>query len=357
MSRQGFLTCGVTCSALMCVTAAILVLTAAPVETGQMSASPLPAQLESYLTSAVQLTGDERKRLMAAGPVTKLLDADESKEVAVFGAIWIDAPIHRYVEAVKDIESFERGGGFTITKKISAPPRLADFAALRLPEEDVDDLRTCRIGDCEVKLGEQALRRFQTEVDWRAPYAQSSANALMQRLAFEYVTGYLEGGNERLAVYRDSSRPTFVAQEFRAMTDQMPLLTAYMPNLRRYLLEYPRLSVPEATSFMYWQETQFGLKPTIRISHLTIREGPDDTAVVSKMLYATHYFWTGLEVRVLVPDRARGPGFWFMTVSRSRSDGLSGLTGWFVRRRVRSEVQDGTLAGLKKTKQMLEASR
>ena len=65
----------------------------------------------------------------------------------------------------------------------------------------MNDLRTCRIGDCEVKLGEQALRRFQTEVDWRAPSAQSSANALMQRLAFEYVTGYLEGGNERRAVW------------------------------------------------------------------------------------------------------------------------------------------------------------
>ena len=105
------------------------------------------------------------------------------------------------------------------------------------------------------------------------------------------------------------------------------------------------------------KKTEFGLKPTIRISHLTIREGPDDTVVTSKMLYATHYFWTGLEVRVLVPDRSRGPGFWFMTVNRSRSDGLSGFTGLFVRRRVRSEVQDGTVASLKMTKQMLEASR
>ena len=40
-------------------------------------------------------------------------------------------------------------------------------------------------------------------------------------LAFEYVTRYLEGGNDNLAVYRDDSRPTFVAQEFRTMVDQM----------------------------------------------------------------------------------------------------------------------------------------
>ena len=56
------------------------------------------------------------------------------------------------------------------------------------------------------------------------------------------------------------------------------------------------------------------------------------------MIYASHYFLTGLELRVLMPDPTRGAGFWFVTVNRSRADGLSGFTGMFVRRRVRSEV-------------------
>jgi hypothetical protein len=75
------------------------------------------------------------------------------------------------------------------------------------------------------------------------------------------------------------------------------------------------------------------------------------------MLYASHYFWTGLEVRALVPDLERGAGFWFVTVNRARSDGLSGFTGMFVRRRVRSAVQEGALAGLRTTKEKLEQSR
>jgi hypothetical protein len=72
------------------------------------------------------------------------------------------------------------------------------------------------------------------------------------------------------------------------------------------------------------------------------------------MLYASHYFWTALELRVLIPDPSRGAGFWFVTVNRSRSDGLGGFTGVFVRRRVRGEVQKGTLAGLATTKKLLE---
>jgi predicted DCC family thiol-disulfide oxidoreductase YuxK len=105
----------------------------------------------------------------------------------------------------------------------------------------------------------------------------------------------------------------------------------------------------------YWQETQFGLKPTIRISHLVIAPGQDETVVASKMLYATHYFWTALEFRTLMPDPSRGQGFWLVTINRSRSDGLSGFTGFFVRRRARSEIKAGTRAVLEGTKQLLEA--
>lgn len=72
------------------------------------------------------------------------------------------------------------------------------------------------------------------------------------------------------------------------------------------------------------------------------------------MLYASHYFWTALELRVLLPDPARSPGFWFITVNRSRSDGLSGFLGRIVRGRVRNEVQGGTLAALTATKTKLE---
>jgi hypothetical protein len=316
-----------------------------------------PTRLDNYLTDTVRLTAADRKRLLDGEPVTRLLDADETKEVAVFGAVWVNAPMHRYVEAITDIEAFERGGGFKMTKRLSTPPRPEDFAAMRLPDEDLDDLRRCRVGDCEVKLSEPALNRFRSEIDWSAPNARAAANTLMQRLAFEYVNKYLEAGNEQLAVYRDNSRPTFVAQEFRTMVDGMPELTTYMPNIRRYLLEYPRVKLPGATSFVYWQETEFGLKPTLRISHLTIRETPSETVVTSKMLYASHYFWTGLELRLLMPDASRGTGFWFVTVNRSRSDGLSGFTGLYVRHRVRSEVENGSLAGLRWAKQRLENVR
>jgi len=176
----------------------------------------------------------------------------------------------------------------------------------------------------------------------------------IRRLALEYVTAYLKGGNSRLAIYRDTARPTFVAQEFAAMLDRMPSLTTYLPDLKKYLLEYPRVTLPKSESFLYWQAAKFGLKPTIRINHLTIADQQTHVAVVSKMLYASHYFWTGIELRILVPDPARGEGFWFANVNRSRADGLDGFVGSVIRAKARGEAEEGMQAALKITKSRME---
>ncbi len=323
---------------------------------GSLQQAALPSRLDAYLASNVRLTASERSRLLSGDPVTKLLDSDPSQEVAVFGAVWIQASPSTYVQQVQDIERFEQGGAFRITKRISTPPKAEDFAALALPDDDLDDLRGCRVGDCELKLGANALQTLRAQVDWDKPSAKADATAIFRRFALEYVIGYRDGGNSKLAVYRDKERPTFVANEFSSMIGRMPSLGTYLPDLKRYLLEYPRVTLPDSRDFMYWQETLFGLKPTIRISHLVIQQRPTETVIASKMLYASHYFWTALELRVLLSDPARGPGFWFITVNRSRSDGLSGFAGRVIRGRVRSEVQSGTLAGLTATKTNLEAS-
>jgi hypothetical protein len=194
-------------------------------------------------------------------------------------------------------------------------------------------------------------------VDFSKPAAAEDVNRLARQLAFDLVTAYSQGGNERLAVYRDNQHPTFVAREIETMIGSMPALGEFLPDLRDYLLRYPQVTLPAAQSFLYWQEAQFGLKPTVRINHLVAQRRPDGVAVASKLIYASHYFWTALELRVLVPDPARGRGFWFVNVNRSRSDGLSGFVGRIIRGRVRGEAEQGLRNALAVTKANLESAR
>jgi hypothetical protein len=315
----------------------------------------LPELLDRYLTTVVRPSGAQRRQLLAGEPVTTLLDSDARVEVAVFGAIWVQAPARRYVEALQDIETFERGHGFRITRRISTPPRREDFADVRLPAEDVEDLADCRVGDCIVKLGQAAIDEIRSRVDFRRPRAKQDVEAVFRERLFQYVNGYLARGNAGLAVYRDASRPTFVATEFTTMIERMPALADGLPQIRRFLLEYPNVALADATDFLYWQEVDFGLRPTIRVSHVLVRDRPGEVVVASKMLYASHYFWTGLELRLLLADPARGPGFWFLTINRSRADGLSGFTGFFVRNQVRRQVEQGLRSGLASMKARIES--
>ena len=50
--------------------------------------------------------------------------------------------------------------------------------------------------------------------------------------------------------------------------------------MKKYLLDFPKTTLPNSESFIYWQEAKFGLKPTIRINHLAIVQEPTHAAVV-----------------------------------------------------------------------------
>ena len=162
-------------------------------------------------------------------------------------------------------------------------------------------------------------------------------------------------GNARLAVYHDGERPIAVAQEVASLVDRVPALADLFPDVRRYLLDFPAATLPNSESFLYWQETKFGLKPTIRINQVVIAERQNVAIVVSKLIYATHYVRGALEVRILLPDPSRGSGFWMLAEHRMRTDGLTGFSGRMIRGRVHGDTEKGTVTLLQSMKTRLEA--
>ena len=160
------------------------------------------------------------------------------------------APVARYIAAVKDIEQFEKGGNFLVTKRISSPPRLEDFALLTFPPDDIADLKTCKVGSCELKLGEAGLKRIKSEVDWSKPGRPPTSRRSVRRMALDYVRAIVQGGNERLATIvtravRRSSRRNSPRWSTECLS-----LTEYLPELKRYLLGFPKVTLPKSESFI-----------------------------------------------------------------------------------------------------------
>lgn len=296
--------------------------------------------------------------------VTKILETNNKNEVAVVGVVWIEAPMEDFIERQKDIESFESGDAVLAIHKISRPPRLADFQGLTFPEDDLDDLAECRVGKCPVKVDEPDLERIHREVDWGAPDAHEQANRVIRKMAVEGMKRYLAGGDRALGAYRDKERPLYIEQEFHGLLENSPYVLEYDPALHRYLDEFPQAELPGAEEFLYWSKVQFGLKPVVRFSHVVIypveQSVPGTEYVIApKMLYASHYFHTGLELKYLSRDTAKpdAKGFYLISVNRSRSDGLTGLFGGLVRSRVQSGARDGLAGALHNARKLLESSQ
>jgi hypothetical protein len=314
-----------------------------------------PAMLASELGfTPAQVSAVER-----GGVVAVTVPGTVDREIAVAGAVRIAAPPERLVDVVRDVERLESGPGFLQTRRIGTPPTLDDFAELRLPPADIKALRSCRPGRCEVKLGQGALDLL-GRIDWRSKGASDAVNALARQTSLEYVLAYQQGGNDALAVYRDTDRPQFIALEFADMVRGTKMISGSLPSLARDLVEYPTAPRPHGVEdVFYWSLADFGLKPVLRLNHLIVHPlsggGPVRYAIATKQLYASHYFHTALELRVVVDDPEQaGRSHYLLSLNVARSDGLTGLFGGLVKSKARSGSRLGLEKALAATRTLCE---
>jgi hypothetical protein len=176
-----------------------------------------------------------------------------------------------------------------------------------------------------------------------------------------FLTAYREGGNQALGVGRDNKKPTLVREQFEALLEDSDYLLTYVPELHRYLLEYPKAELRGATDFLYWAVNDFGLEPVLRLSHVTIyRPGGDSNSsavIASKQLYFSRYFYTGLDMRFLVRNQSdpSNERFYLVTISRFRSDELGGLFGGVLRKAAEGGARDGLQRYLEVCKPAIES--
>jgi hypothetical protein len=315
-------------------------------------ASPA-AQSDSFVNRLLRqehFSAADIRAVNEGAAVVKSLDTPVRTELAHFGAVYVNVSADRFVERFRDIERFEKGPGIPQIGRFGTPPSLEDLASLTLPPKDVTALAKCRPGDCGVKLSAAAIARFRSRVDWSAPNPALQANVVARELVLELVNAYQANGNAALGHYDDNGDPLPVAREFGALLTSGHQLPVPMPGLVSYLQEYPRNRPAGAEDFFYWTVVDFGLKPTVRVNHVVIyplaaRPSGVSHVIAIKQLYASHYFHTTLELRFLVADESQGKqgGFYLLSITRSRSDGTTGITGAVLRpvisRRSRNAVR------------------
>ena len=321
-----------------------------------VAASPA-AEPETFFHDFVGLSDDQVRDIGAGKAMAKVLDTPTPDQVFVFGAVYINSTPERYLKMASDIDALRRLPNYLALRKFSDPPQLADLADFTLDDEEIKELKHCKSGHCEVQLPNEAMAEFQSSVNWTATNSSAQANRLAQQMALQALLRYQQGGNTALGTYRDKSRPTAVADTFTSLLAQMKSLPIYLPDLHRYLLEYPNAASNEIRSEFYWEKVNFGLKPTLRIVQAIVYRGTSRDkpayAVAVKQLYASHYFETTLDLTVCLSEKNNG--FYLITIKGSQQAGLSGFKGGIVRKVAVDKTRSSLQKVLAVYKQKLES--
>jgi hypothetical protein len=312
--------------------------------------------LHEFLVERGGFDGDDLRAVEAGTPVVKLRPGRVDSETRLLGVVKIHGSPETFAKRYRDIVDFEKGTGVLEIGWFSDPPKVSDLAGLTLDESDLEDLKKCRVGNCDIKLSGESIQAFQ-RIDWSKPGAVRKAEALARRMIVDFLKSYQEGGNAALGALHDKKNPLRVGQQFNEML-QDPDLPVYFPRLFAFLSDYPHDPIPGAEEFFYWSKVDFGLKPVVRLSQVVIYE-PEEVdfvryAMASKMLYSSHYFNTGLELKFLVLDRSAPKDYYLVVANRSRSDGLTGFTGAFLGGHIRGKARDGLESYLRAVKRNME---
>jgi len=294
-------------------------------------------------------------------PVTKVLSTQTPGEVAVFGAVFVKASPEQYLKAARDLDGLRKSPNYLGIRQFSLPPKLSDLEGFVLEDDDIKDLKNCKPSECELQLPAESMEQFKKSVNWSGPDVPAQVNGLAQKMALETLVRYQKDGNSALGSYYDKEHPLHVAEQFESLLGESGSLSNYLPDLKRYLVDYPHAQLANAESIFYWEKVKFGLKPTLRMNQMVVfRGGPSAPldAVAIKQLYASHYFQTALDLTVCARDGSRPSenGFFLITVKGSRQAGLTGPKGSLIRKQAVSRTRSSLESALAHIKSELENS-
>jgi hypothetical protein len=316
--------------------------------------------VEQFFREYVGLNDEEIAQIRSGKAVAKILDSPTADEVFVFGAVYVQSNPDDYLRLASDVDSLRKLPNYLAIQKFSDPPRLSDLDGLTLEADDIQKLKTCKPGHCEVQLPSDAMEAFQRSVEWSAQDAAAQVNRLAKQMVLDAVLHYQQGGDAALGTYRDKDHPANVADTFQSLLSRSKALPVYLPELDRYLLDYPNAESKDIESQFYWEKVNFGLKPTIRVIQAIVYRGASATdpayAVALKQLYASHYFETALDITVCVRDEEnqKHPGIYLITLKGSQQAGLTGLKGGIVRKVAVDKTRSSLEKALAAIKEKLE---
>lgn len=282
--------------------------------------------------------------------VVRMLPSNNPAEFAVCGAARLSVPPDFVAAQYQHPETFEKGSDVEQVGRFGFPPRAGDLKGLGFEPDDISALKDCSPGNCAVKISARDMKRFRSEVRWDAPGSSGRALRLMRELLAARARSYLAGGDDSMGVCDDQGYRLDRGIEFRKLLHETPSLVRDEPGLEEFLERFPKKTESTPVQFLYWQKQNLeDAKPVISLNQAVVSLPATDssrTFLVTKQIYADHFFEGSLTQIQLVPDGPASRQCTAVYLRRSSIDNLrhhgildfSGQIRRAMYRRVQSEI-------------------
>jgi hypothetical protein len=296
----------------------------------------------------------------AGGIVTRILPQREDNAAFVTGVARIAAPAEAFAEGIRHIESLRSGGRMLQIGRFRMPPTTEDLQALVVEARDLDDLRRCRVGDCDVQIGRHAMELLHA-VDWKADDARERAAERTKEILVAQVKAYLNEGSAAMAIYDDNDTPESVRSALEQILATSPGVVRDNPAFYRYFLEFPGSArPPDVEDIFYWSKEQVR-KPVTSLVHVCLQRveenGRASYCVAMKHIYDSHYFLGYAEFLKALPEPGGAGGFYLVRSIRALIDPPRGWLRGLLLGKIKKAMRDALAQDLQRTKSRLELAR
>src|SRR5262245_7510584 len=320
-----------------------------------------PADVMQYLLQVAKFSQSDITTLENGAVIARIMPGSSASEVMVVAAVKIRASRAQTVSYYGQMISYVDGKVTTAFGRFSNPPSLSDVTDLSVDASEVAHLKSCKPGDCDLRIGGTALEAIRSSVDWNAPNTEALVNARIREAVIRYADAYTKSGDEALVTYNDRLQPVSLKREWLGILAASPYFQQYAASLRDHLVDYPRRPVAGARDILYWVNEKYtGLKPVVTVVHAVIYQDPtksDRTVVAQKQLYASHYYDGSLAIASATAALDGSvPVTYLVYANRSRGDLLKGGFGGLKRKVAGDQAKNAAEQTLGTIKTVLEST-
>jgi hypothetical protein len=312
----------------------------------------------AFFEPSVKLDERDRTRLANDDVIVRTLPGDDG-HVAVFAATRLKATPGILLEWTRAIDSFRQGSQVVGVGKFSDPATESDLDGFTLDEEELNTLRKCRVGSCDMKLAAPEVAEVQNAVraagkSWRDAAQRSFRRALVARVRLHRDRGLLA-----LPPFADRSRRMSVGEAFSAIVARSPYLARALPDVVNSLIAPPPAAVTADESFYYWSHDKYGAgRPVVTVTYVRLlrrnEPGVPRALTISTQIFASHYTEGALGLTTVTCDEVT-PTCYLAYLNRTQVDFLGGFFGAFKRAAIEGRIESATPNLLRDVRQRLES--